>query len=153
LLLFLGLHLATLVESAVGADAVGQHRLFAARAVLDLHRFDVVVAAPCALPGTGDSSLGNRHDCLPCRFCQDRGQEDMVGGGASPVKLGRHGEAAPGRGPGPVSEAPRGGLADVVSPPRGASFTSPALQGWAPPHGPAPAAPEPAGAAARPLSW
>src|SRR5581483_1084435 len=55
LLLFLFHHdrVAALVEPAVGADPVGQHRLVAPGAELDLHRGDVVVAAAGALPGAG----------------------------------------------------------------------------------------------------
>jgi len=49
--LLLGYHLAPLIVAAVGADAVGQHRLLAPAAILDLEGLEVVVAAPLALPG------------------------------------------------------------------------------------------------------
>src|SRR2546425_1534907 len=65
LFLFLGDHFAVLVEAAVGADAMRQHRLFAARTILDLDGLDVLVAAAFALTGMGGSSLRDCHDsCL-----------------------------------------------------------------------------------------
>ena len=61
--LLFGRHdLTALVIAAIGTDAVRQHRLFAAAAILNLHRLEVLVAAPLALAGVGGSSLRNGHD-------------------------------------------------------------------------------------------
>jgi hypothetical protein len=68
LLLSLGWHdLTALIKAAVGADAVRQHRLFTPRTVLDLSRFEVVVAAPHALARVGGTSLRNGHVCYALR--------------------------------------------------------------------------------------
>src|SRR5262245_16621783 len=50
-LLFLGLHnLAVTILSAVGADAMSQHRLAAVRAVLHLDRREMLMTTSLALP-------------------------------------------------------------------------------------------------------
>jgi hypothetical protein len=61
LLLFHDHHLTALVMAAVRANAVGQHRLFASRAVLNLNRLEVQVAPPLALPGMRCAPLWNGH--------------------------------------------------------------------------------------------
>jgi hypothetical protein len=48
--------------AAIGADTVRQHRLIAVAAILDLERFDVMVAPPFALPGVRSASLWNCHE-------------------------------------------------------------------------------------------
>jgi hypothetical protein len=71
LLLLFGLHdFAALIVSAIGADVMRQHRLLAAAAVLDLHRFDVQVTAAFALAGVRGSSLRNSHDSFAFRKMQ-----------------------------------------------------------------------------------
>src|SRR5262249_27508963 len=67
LLLFHRHLLAALVEAAVGADAVRQLRLVALRAVLDLQRLEVLVAAALPLSRVRRSSLRNGHDRMPFR--------------------------------------------------------------------------------------
>ena len=65
LLLFRRFHrqrVAPLVVAAVRTDAVRHHRLAAPHAELNLHRDDVVVAAPRALLGTGGAPFGYGHD-------------------------------------------------------------------------------------------
>ena len=65
LLLFRRHDFATLVIAAVGADTVRQHRLIALRAVLDLHRLNVLMAPPIALAGVRGPSLWYGHDSIP----------------------------------------------------------------------------------------
>ena len=66
LLLFHHHDLTALVVAAVRADAVRQHRLFAPRAILNLHGFEMLMATALALPGMRRASLRNGHDCSPC---------------------------------------------------------------------------------------
>src|SRR5437588_1816899 len=54
-------HFPSLIMPAIGAHAVGQHRLVALGAVLHLHWLDVEVAPPFALPGMRRSSLRYGH--------------------------------------------------------------------------------------------
>jgi hypothetical protein len=72
-------HFAVLVVAAVGADAVWQDRLLAARAILNLNRLQVVMAPPVALPGTRRAPLGDGHECSPSFVERQRGKRSMVG--------------------------------------------------------------------------
>jgi hypothetical protein len=52
---------AFLIDAAIRADAVGQHRLIALRAVLDLNGIAVVMTPPLISSGTGNASLRYGH--------------------------------------------------------------------------------------------
>jgi hypothetical protein len=65
LLLFHHYHLTALVVAAVRADAVGQHRLFASRAVLNLNGLEMLMAPPLPLPGMRRTPLRNGHVVSP----------------------------------------------------------------------------------------
>jgi hypothetical protein len=62
-LVFEGDDFTALVVAAGGADAVRQARLLATRAILNLHRIEVVVTPAFALTGPGGPSLGDSHGC------------------------------------------------------------------------------------------
>src|SRR5579884_2639465 len=89
LLFFHGYDFAALVIAAVGADVVRQHRLLAARAVLDLDRLEVLVAAPLALAGVGGTSLGDCHVCSPSVRGSSGVKLAMLGGSGKAVKTKR----------------------------------------------------------------
>jgi hypothetical protein len=56
--------------AAVRADVVGQDRLLAVAAILDLQRLEMLVTAPLALAGMRGSSLGYGHGgCLVQYSC------------------------------------------------------------------------------------
>src|SRR5262249_47863702 len=80
LFLFLRHHLAVLVETAVGANPVRQHRLLAARTILDLDWLDVLMAPAFALTGMGDSSLRDCHDSCLLGNLRSKGGYGRAGG-------------------------------------------------------------------------
>ena len=59
-------YLIELAQSLLIEPAMRQHGLIAAAAVLDLERFDVVMAPPFALSGMGGPSLWDCHGVLSC---------------------------------------------------------------------------------------
>jgi hypothetical protein len=66
-----------LVVAAIRADAVRQSRLIALRAILDLRRLGMMVAAPVALPGTRRTPLRYGHD-LPILTCENGSKSRQI---------------------------------------------------------------------------
>src|SRR5437764_441911 len=71
-----------------------QQRLLAVTAILNLDRFQVLMAAPLALAGMGRSPLRNCHKCLPCLMlgqgsmpCPLVLEDAIVGRAGEPVKV------------------------------------------------------------------
>jgi hypothetical protein len=58
--------------AAIRTDAVGKHRLVALATVLNLQRFDMLVASPLSLPGMRGSSFGNCHEFQPSRIAASK---------------------------------------------------------------------------------
>jgi hypothetical protein len=61
LLFFFANHCPVLIIAAVGADAMGQHRLAAVGAILNLDRCHVLMTSPLALLGMRCPPLWDRH--------------------------------------------------------------------------------------------
>src|SRR5438067_12020681 len=72
-LLFHRYDFSVLIVAAVRTDPMRQHRLIASAAVLNLERFNVVVAPPFALAGVGGPSLWDCHGVWSC-LSQVRGK-------------------------------------------------------------------------------